>query len=134
MSEPGPNSERVRNAFARWNAGERESLLAEIHPDVEIVVSSSQLAGGEPYRGHDGYRQWNAAMEESFERWQVHPDEFRESGDTVVALGHMFLRGRTSGVELDQETGWVIRFRDGQMWRFYAFLDHEEALAAGGLG
>jgi uncharacterized protein len=131
---PAQLSERVRNAFERWNAGEQESLLDEIHPDVEIRVASSELSGGKPYRGHEGYRQWNAAMQDSFEVWQVHPETFYEAKETVVVLGRMHLRGRASGVELDQETGWVVDFRDGQMFRFQAFLDHAEALTAGGLG
>jgi ketosteroid isomerase-like protein len=72
-------------------------------------------------------------MEESFEVWQVHPEVFREHGDAVVALGHMELRGRGSGVELDQQTGWVVEIHDGKMTRFHAFLSHEEALSAGGI-
>jgi ketosteroid isomerase-like protein len=50
-----------------------------------------------------------------------------------VALGHMHLRGRGSGVELDQETGWLVEVHDGKMTRFQAFLSHEEARAAGGI-
>jgi ketosteroid isomerase-like protein len=133
VNELGPNAERVRDAFARWNTGEHESLLDEIHPEVEIRVASSQLSGGKPYRGHDGYREWQAAMEDSFEVWQVQPEVFHETDDTVVVLGRMHLRGRASGVELDQEAGWMVEFRDGKMFRFEAFLDHAEALAAGGL-
>jgi uncharacterized protein len=127
------NAELVRAAFERWNRREHESLLGDIDPDVEINVSSSQLAGGEPYRGHDGYRQWTATMEESFDVWQIHPETFRERGDRVLVLGHMHVRGRGSGVELDQETGWVVDVRDGKMTRFQAFLSHEEALSASGI-
>jgi ketosteroid isomerase-like protein len=50
-----------------------------------------------------------------------------------VVLGHMHLRGRGSGVELDQQTGWVVDLRNGKMTRFQAFFSHEEALAAGGI-
>src|SRR5207244_11283552 len=96
-SEPdelGPNAERVRDGFERWNAGDHESVLDEIHPDVEIQVASSQLSGGKPYRGHEGYREWNTMMRDSFELWQVHPDVFHETDNTVVVLGQMHLRGR----------------------------------------
>jgi ketosteroid isomerase-like protein len=133
VNELGPNAALVRDSFARWNAGERESLLADIDPDVEIRVASSEISGGEPFHGHDGYRAWISTMEEAFEVWQVHPETFYEQGDTVVVLGRMHLRGRGSGVELDQTTGWVVETRDGKMVRFRAFLDHEEALAAGGI-
>jgi ketosteroid isomerase-like protein len=123
------NTEIVREAFDRWNKGDRESLLAQIDPDVEIHVPSSLISGGEPYHGHDGYREWTATMEESFEVWEIRPETFEEHGDTVLVLGSMHLRGRGSGVELDQETGWVVDLRDGKMRRFQAFLGHAEALA-----
>ncbi len=127
------NQELVRDAFERWNRREHESLLEDIDPEVVINVASAQLSGGQPYRGHDGYREWTATMEESFEVWQIRPEVFRERGDKVVVLGHMHLRGRGSGVELDQQTGWLIEVRNGKMTRFQSFLSHEEALAASGI-
>jgi ketosteroid isomerase-like protein len=129
----GRNAALVRDSFERWNTGDKESLLDDIHPDVEIRVISAQLSGTGAFHGHDGYREWTATMEESFEEWQILPESFREQGDTVVVLGRMRLRGRGSGIELDQETGWVIDVRDGKMTRLQAFLSHEEALAAGGI-
>jgi ketosteroid isomerase-like protein len=125
----GPKATLVRDAFERWNTGDRESLLEDIHPEVEIRAPSSQISGRESYLGHDGYREWLATMEESFEVWRVHPESFDERGDTVVILGHMHLRGRGSGLELDQETGWLVDVREGKMTRFQAFLSHEETLA-----
>jgi ketosteroid isomerase-like protein len=127
------NADLVRDAFERWNSGDRESLLADIDPEVEIHVASAQLTGGDAFHGHQGYRDWHAAMEESFEVWQIHPDVFHDLGDRVVALGRMELRGRSSGVELDQQIGWLVHVRDGKMTRFQTFLSHEEALAAGGI-
>ncbi len=127
------NANLVRDAFERWNSRDHESLLEQIDPDVEIVVSSSQITGGKPYRGHEGYWQWITTMEESFDVWQIYPEEFREHGDVVLVLGHMHVRGRGSGVELDQETGWIVDVRDGKMRRFQAFLSHEEALSACGI-
>jgi ketosteroid isomerase-like protein len=129
----GSNAELVRDAFERWNAGEHDSLLAQIDPDVEIVVASAQITGGDPYRGHDGYRQWIATMEDSFDLWEIFPEVFEERGEAVLVLGRMHVRGRGSGVELDQETGWIVEVRDGKMTRFQAFLSHEEARAAGGI-
>jgi ketosteroid isomerase-like protein len=124
------NAELVRESFELWNTGDREALLEQIDPDVEIRVVSSQVSGRAPYRGHDGYREWLATMEEAFDVWEIHPEVFREQGDAVLVLGHMHLRGRGSGVEFDQETGWIVDARDGIMWRLQTFLSHAEALAA----
>ena len=124
------NAETVREAFQQWNTGAREEFLERVAPDVEIKVTSSQVSGGEPYRGHEGYWDWVRTMEESFETWELYPDTFEERDDAVLVLGRMRLRGRASGVELDQETGWIVDVRDGMMLRLRSFLSHDEARAA----
>jgi ketosteroid isomerase-like protein len=124
------NGERVREAFEQWNTGEREAFLENVDPDVEICVVSLQVTGEAPYRGYEGYRQWIDAMEESFEVWELHPQTFEEHHDSVLVLGAMRLRGRGSGVELEQETGWIVDVRDGRMRRLRSFLSHDEAAAA----
>ena len=88
-----------------------------------------QVTGREPYRGHDGYREWVRTMEEAFETWQLRPEAFVDGDDRVLVLGTMQLRGRASGVELDQETGWIVNVRDGLMFRLRSFLSHDEARA-----
>jgi hypothetical protein len=66
-------------------------------------------------------------MEEAFEVWELHPETFEEARDSVLVLGSMHLRGRGSGVELDQEAGWIVDARDGRMSRLQTFTTHEEA-------
>jgi ketosteroid isomerase-like protein len=123
------NADLVREAFEEWNTGERETFLDRLDPEVEINVISLQVTGGAPYRGYDGYRQWIEAMEESFEVWELHPQTFDEHDDSILVLGKMHLRGRGSGVELDQETGWIVDVRAGRMWRLRTFTSHDEARA-----
>ena len=124
------NADLVREAFEHWNTGEREEFLERVAPDVLIDVASSRVSGGAPYHGHDGYRDWVVSMEESFEAWELHPQTFAEREDAVLVLGRMHLRGRASGVELDQETGWIVDVRDGMMIRLRSFLSHAEAREA----
>jgi ketosteroid isomerase-like protein len=128
-----PNVTLIRDAFARWNAGDRQPPLDLIDPDVEIRTAIGDAFKGEPFRGHEGAREWLAALDENFETWTLVVEEFMERGETIVALGHILARGRGSGVELDQDVGWVFRVRDGKVLRLHTFLDREEALAAGGI-
>jgi ketosteroid isomerase-like protein len=93
-------------------------------------VISLQVTGREQYRGHAGYWEWVKTMEESFETWRLEPEHFEELGDAVLVLGSMHLRGRASGVELDQETGWIVDVRDGVMLRLRTFISHAEAREA----
>lgn len=124
-----PNAEIVRNAFQWWNA-DRESFIEIVDPEVEISVASSEVTGGVPFRGHEGYRRWVATMEESFEVWELCPQTFEERGETVLVLGTMCLRGRGSGVELEQETGWIVDVREGKLLRLRSHLSHIEARRA----
>ena len=61
----------------------------------------------------------------------------RTSGATqatrVVVLGRVRLRGKESGVEVDQPHGWLVEFQDGMVFRFQHFARPHEALEAAGL-
>jgi uncharacterized protein len=127
------NVKLIRGAFERWNGGDRTPPLELIDPEVEIRTAIGDAFSGEPFRGHQGAREWLAALDENFETWELLPEEFMDRGDTVVATGRLHARGRGSGIELDQEVGWVFEIREGRMLRLHTFLDREEALAAGGI-
>ena len=128
-----PNIELIRGAFANWNAGDRSPPLELFDPDVEIRTAIGDAFSGEPFRGHEGAREWLAGLDENFETWDLVVEEFLERGDTIVGLGRIHARGRGSGIEFDQDVGWVFQIRDGKMLRLHTFLDREEALAAGGI-
>jgi ketosteroid isomerase-like protein len=127
------NVQLIRTAFERWNAGDRKPPLELFDPDVEIRTAIGDAFRGEPFRGHEGAREWLAGLDENFETWDLVPEEFLERGETIVVLGRIRARGRGSGIELDQDVGWVFHIRDGKMLRLHTFLDREEALAAGGI-
>jgi hypothetical protein len=65
------NADTIRRAFGLWNAGERESQIGDIDPEVELRMATTQFSGQDAYRGYDGYREWIATMEESFELWEL---------------------------------------------------------------
>jgi ketosteroid isomerase-like protein len=48
-------------------------------------------------------------------------------GERVLVLGEVHLRGKGSGLALDQEYGWVFEFRDGQISRMWIYPDPAEA-------
>jgi uncharacterized protein len=126
--------EVLRRAFERWNAGDHSIDYDTIDPDVELYSPLASTRGG-PYRGHDGYMQWLADIDEQFDRWELRVEEWIELGDDrVLGLGVIHARGRGSGAELDQPVGWLFSLRDGKLIRYDAFYDHDEARRAAGLG
>jgi ketosteroid isomerase-like protein len=107
-----------------------EDLLS---PDLELVSPLSAVRGS-PYRGYDGAREWLSDITEQFEAWEYGVDEFRQLDDGVLAFGRVHLKGRGSGVELDQEGAWLVRFAaDGRIARMQVFTDRRAAFEAAGL-
>ena len=125
------NVEIVKDAFNRWNAGER-TFADEIHPDVEIL--SRGLMEGRLLRGREGVRRWFREVDEQFDEWTLTMEEWHDAGNYVVALGRAHMHGRESGITFDQPVGWLFEIRDGQVFRLETFLDDpNEALEAAGL-
>jgi ketosteroid isomerase-like protein len=118
--------EILKSVFADWNSGSR-AVPASTHPDA---VLHSTLTGAD-YTGHDGIRRWMAEIDEQFDFWELIPDEYREtSEDVVLVLGAVRMRGRASGVELEQPLAWVFRFEDELVVETWFFPDHDDGIAA----
>jgi len=127
---PEQNVELARDLFELWSARNYDGFLVAAHPDVEIFSRFASL-GGEPYRGLEGVRTWTAEIEQSFGKFEVRVDDFRDLGsDRVLALGAIDLEGRTSGIEIEQPMGWLLELRDGKLVRLFFYSSHAEALEA----
>src|SRR5215204_1438896 len=124
------NVEFAQSVFRRWNAGERTFPDEEIHPDAVLV---SRILG-KAVSGREGVRRYLREIDEQFDDWMMAIDDWRDAGDCVVALGHIHLHGRRSGVAFDQPVGILFEIRGGQLFRFETFLDEPaDALKAAGL-
>ncbi len=125
------NVEAVRAMFAAWNRGDREGLLAPTHPEVEWSSAIlRQVEGAETlHKGRAGLRrfwdEWHALWD-----LRIEASELRDVGDTVVALGRIRTKSKSSGLEVDRPIGYVFQFEDGRARRIRAYLTPEEALEA----
>ena len=129
--------ESVREGFARWQAGDYDSLLdfflTASAPDVELYSRFGGLAG-EPYRGHDGVRAWLSDIQENFERFTPWQERVLEAGpDRVVAVGGISFRARESGVDMDVPWGWIYEFRGLDLNRMLFYGSPADALEAAGV-
>ena len=104
-------SETVRRLFDLFNSGTRDVPTDLVAPEIEFVSPLTEVRG-RPYRGYDDARQWLSDVQDQFERWEYQVDEVREEAGAVIASGIVHLRGRASGVELDQPTRWIAHFAD----------------------
>ena len=130
---PGEYLELAEQMFVWWNLGDREVTEESLDPDLEVTGPLASTRGA-PYRGLEGLDQWISDIDEQFEEWYSRPGESEQLEDgRVLVLGELHMRGRGSGVELDQPMGWLMTFRDGRLLRMEVFEGHEEARRAAGL-
>ena len=119
--------ELVREAWRRWNAGEREpdpDLFAE---DIEVHSVLTQSV----FVGYNGIRAWTAEIDDQFERWELEIDGFEAIGtDLVAARGRIKLKGRESGLTMDQPASWLLAVDDGKIARIHNYIGHDAALEA----
>lgn len=122
------NVDVVRRVNEAIEAKDMEALLAEHHPNVEIVVLRSEIEG--PYRGHDGLRRMAADMFEADFGMRI--DEIRDlGGNRVLVLGRQHATVR--GAPWDHVLAEVFEIGAGKVTRLQAFSTVEEALEAVGL-
>ena len=118
--------QRIRDGFARWNAGDHSFEPEWTSPDVEIHSAVADFTGT-TYRGEEGVRQWVADMNEVFDEWQLEIHDLEEITATrVLGVGTVHLRGRGSGVSVDQPCAWLFDHVDGVLTRFEPFLNRVE--------
>jgi ketosteroid isomerase-like protein len=124
----------------------REQYEPLVDPDVEAVampghvpvsgpgVETAPGEAGPVARGIDGlitaYSDWVSA----FERWEVTPVDYIETGDgRVIVDVEIAMRSKTGGVELTTEGSNLLTFRDGRLKRMENFLNRSGAREAAGL-
>jgi ketosteroid isomerase-like protein len=126
------NVQLARDLFEQWANRDYDGLMAVSKPDVEIYSRFAAL-GGEPYRGREGLTRWIAEIEATFGRFDVSTEDFRDLEDSVLILGSIRLKGKGSGIEMDQPMGWLLELEDGKLARMRFYSSHREALEASGL-
>ena len=109
---PTPSETLVRRFAEAVSRGEAEDAVRECHPEVRFFSALASLEG-RPVAGHDGIRDYFENVRSAFDEWRVELDEVREAPDGRVAVAMtMHVRGKESGVFVQQRVGHVWRVRD----------------------
>ena len=121
--------EVVKAAFAAFAARDLDRVLALADPDIEFTAVTGEHAGRtEPYRGHDGMRQYFRDVAAIWEELRLTPRDFRASGDRILATGRVSARSRSRTVT--GSTGWIWRVRDGKVTFVRVYASAADAIAA----
>jgi len=113
----------AQRAYAAFSALNVEAVLPLYHPECEWRMGHVGAAvGTDAYRGHDGLREWVAALDEGFESFTVVIDEARITREGVLLLrGHVDTRSRGTHMELSMQTWQEIEFREGLAFNLVQF-------------
>jgi ketosteroid isomerase-like protein len=121
--------EVVKATFAAFAARDIERVLELADPDVEFSAVTGEHAGRtDPYRGHEGLRQYFRDVAAHWEELRLTPREFRTSGDRILVTGKVSARSRSRTVT--GSTGWIWRVRDGKVTYVRVYASAADALAA----
>jgi ketosteroid isomerase-like protein len=128
------NIEVVRRLFATGAeaaaTGDLEPLRELIHPEFEFAPHITGGHEGVEFHGYEGFASFVRLQAETWESLRAEPSEMREHGEVVVVLGTIRARGRGSGVEVEEPTVWLCRFRDGRVLRLEAHAARDPAQVA----
>jgi ketosteroid isomerase-like protein len=139
MSEE--NVEMLRRSYAAYNAAAnapnpREAIRAvlERFSDPEIEWELPPIAVERHiYHGIDGVMELFEMILETFEQVRQVPERFIDCGDQVLVFVRSEARGRTAGLDINEEWAHLTTVRDGKIVRVQQFRDRADALEAAGL-
>jgi ketosteroid isomerase-like protein len=130
------NVDLVSAALETWNRSWRERdtdpALDMLDPDV-VLDFSGNVFNPRVLRGHAGYRQLLAEAAEVWNEITFEVEEPIPTDDGVLAFVRARLRGRVSGVAIEDRVALLFALRDGKITRMQTYSDREEALEAAGL-
>jgi ketosteroid isomerase-like protein len=127
------NVQVVKLLMAAVDRRDIDTFAGVVTADFEWFPLFAAHVEGDVYRGRAGIETFLAEVDETWEEFRPMPEEYRDLGDRVLALGRLRTRGRASGAPNDSPWGGVYDVRGGQISRIRTYLDHGEALRAAGV-
>ncbi len=122
------NVEATRRGIDAWNRRDLDGWLADLPPDFEWSPASPAAVERSVFKGHAEIRKAFILIFETWDEFRFEESEIRDLGISVLWLGRVHARGKSSQVELDNEFAAHI-----QPHRADAFLTWREAFEAAGL-
>jgi uncharacterized protein len=122
------NLELLSRGYEAFGTGDREAVLALLHPDVTVEVHTDRPdIGSEIYQGHEGFLANFAELEDVFEDLVVEPGEIEDHGDRILVTCRVAGRGKGSGVAIEGRIFHVWTLRDGKALRLQIFSEDKPA-------
>ena len=121
----------VVDQFAATNARDFPRAMSLYADDVELFVHPGAFLTHGRFSGKEAVGQWFADWFATFAPgYHFDIDEARDVGGVVLIVASHSGHGRTSGVEVQGQTAYLYRVRDGKITGVGLYPSRDEALAA----
>lgn len=130
-SSPSDNVEIVRRLFEAFSRRDMRALERVLDQNVLFEPAPTLARPHRSYVGHAGMRQYLEDVRRTWERLEVHVQEYREAGSYVLAFGRIYAAG--GGSVADDPASFVWRVEGGLVVWGKVFRRRDEALAVAGL-
>ena len=127
------NVEIVRRAIEGFNSRDFDACVELWDAEGEWIPAMAGAVEDNAYRGHVDLRRYFDELFESFSEVGLDDVELKDLGNRVLVLYTLSVRGRDSGVTVDQPGGIVYQLRGGKIVQGRSYLSHGETLDAVGL-
>jgi ketosteroid isomerase-like protein len=121
----------VRRVFEAFSTRDVESMIELLDPGVLFEPAPTFARPHRSYLGHAGMRQYFGDVADSWERLDVHVQEYRAAGSYVLAFGRIYASG--GGSVADDPASFVWRLEAGKVVWGKVFRRRGEALDVVGL-
>lgn len=125
------NVQNARKAYQLFSQGDIDGILNLYAEEVVFVFPGPAdlvpIAG--TFRGKEQVRKFFGLLHDNLEFTSFEPREFVAQGDLVIILGHDTGKVRKTGKSFDEDWVHVVRYRDGQLIHFQAFIDTAQMVA-----
>jgi ketosteroid isomerase-like protein len=127
------NTDTLKQGYEAFSQGDLEGATENFADDIRWEnPEAPQVPNHGVTEGKDAVKQLFAELGNFWDSFRITPDEFIESGDTVVVLSHSEATGKETGKNVKLPWVHVWRFSDGKVTEVQALTD--TALAADALG
>jgi ketosteroid isomerase-like protein len=126
------NVDIVRRVYEAWARSEFPGPADLLDAEIEYVNPAGAVEPG-TRRGVDAFSAAIQRVLDSWEIWEMEPEQFRAVGDRVAVVVRYRSRGRGSGVEVEGRESALWTLRQGKVVRMEWFHGADDALDAVGL-
>ena len=113
------NVAALQRGYEALNRGDLSVVLELLDPDIEWHQPEPSPEAG-THTGRDSFERFLRGWIDSFDGFQVEPEQVIERDDRLIAVVHQSGRGRSSGVQVDARLAHVWTVKEGRAIRWEA--------------